>query len=74
MLYEWRTDLKNIFKTFWRYVTSQNFSLNTTFDKDGVWLNLDYSAKFVGGPYFASDLRVALYPDKGEYRVVKGKL
>jgi hypothetical protein len=32
-------------------------------DKDGCWLNLDWSAGYPGGPYFQSENEVIIYPD-----------
>lgn len=74
MLKKWRMNWKNVFNTFWNYMTDNNYELNYTADETGVWLNLDYSSAFPGGPYFQSDLRVAIFPKEEEYKIIKGQL
>ncbi len=39
-------------------------------DAQGYWLNLDYSADYPGGPFFAAAFEVAIYPD-GRWETIK---
>jgi hypothetical protein len=42
--------------------------IHYTKDKDNnYWLNLDWSAKYPGGPYFSSDSQIIFYTQEGKY-------